>query len=205
LSREDSDALSYFFIERPKLGMELSLEYERSISKRPFVKRKSSTLTFSEILDIETEGFVYHPLLLVYTLRFSPEWEQIREKDARGAKRKFRTFLNGYSAQLIFLQEKPYTLRLFGEKTMSTLRSSILTVRTKRETNRYGARLALKYMTLPTTIGYTHEESQRSGLSETSGESDVFSVKMKYNKFLGTTFIDTSYSDSRQTTLGRPF
>jgi len=194
-------ARRYFLIERPMLGFDLSYEFEEEERRGPDISREDATHTLSERFDIKTEGWIYLPALAVYTLRLSPQWEQTFFHPDEEGKRTARSFLQGYFAEFIFLQYKPYTLRLFADRHRSTLLSSFAQ-RSKTESDAYGAALMLKYRILPTTIDYNHEESSQRGFFTTDRESDKFRLNIKYDKHFGQTLLDASYTDTAQTTQG---
>ncbi|MBI4687608.1 MAG: hypothetical protein HY756_07480 [Nitrospirae bacterium] len=203
LTVEDIYAQRYFFIERPRLGLGLSYEFEEDKRTGPNINREDTTTTFSEKFEIETEGWVYHPALMIYTLRLLPEWEQISEESEGSGKTSTKAFLQGYFTEFTFLQYKPYTLRIFANKQMGTVRSS-LAQRTKTETDSYGGTLMLKYKLLPTTLNYIHTTSHESGFFSAQGKADEFRLNTRYDKKFGDTRLDASYIDNTRTTQGIP-
>ncbi len=192
-------ARRYFLIERLKLGLEFSYEFEKDERRGPYINSEYRTMTYSEGLDIEAEGWVYHPAFVIYTLRLSPEWEQTSGESDRGEKRKTRAFLQGYFTEFTFLQYKPYTLRIFANRQMSILKSS-LAEKSKTESDTYGATLMLKYMVLPTIFSYNHLESTQTGFYTTNKDTDEFRLSMKYKKNLGDTSLKAYYRNTTQTT-----
>ncbi len=188
-----------YSISRPKLAFEVSYEFDHEKRTGPFINRDEDTSTYSERLDIATDGWIYHPALVEFTLTLSPEWEQIHETFGDGKKQKTRTFLEGYDAEFIFLQYKPYTITLFGNRTSTTVNSN-LARKSKVETDNYGIQIDLKYSILPTVITYTHNETNQTGFFASSDESDEVRVNMKYDRHLGDTRIDMSYLDATETT-----
>ena len=76
LTVREVEARRYFLMERPMLGLDLSYEMEKSDRSGPNINRADTTHTFLERVDIETSGWVYHPALAEYKIKFSPEWEQ---------------------------------------------------------------------------------------------------------------------------------
>lgn len=188
-----------YYIERPKLGMDLSYEYEKDRHTGPFLNTKDTTTTFSERLNIETRGWVYHPAMLIYTLRFSPEWEQLIERGLKRERRSTNTFLGGYFTELIFLQYKPYTLDIYGERQRSTIRSSFAG-RSKKETDNYGGRLMLKYRILPTIVSFNHIESRQTGFYKTDNFRDELDLTIRHYRYLGSTTLNASYIDNTQIT-----
>lgn len=202
LTGKNAYARRYFLIERPKLGLTFSYEFENDERTGPDTERKDTSMTFSEKLDIETRGWVYHPALVTYKLRLLPEWEQISHKTDGGDKTTSRTFLQGYFTEFTFLQYKPYSLNIFANRQRSTLSSSFAE-KSKTESDSYGARLLLKYRVLPSSLSYRHWESTQTGFFSTDYERDAFSLNTRYNQYLGDTKLDASYTDSTQTTLGK--
>jgi hypothetical protein len=203
LTEKKAHARSYFLIERPVLGLDASYEFEEDQRTGPDINREDTSHTLSERLDIKTEGWIYHPALASYIIKLSPQWEQSFTRPDDGEERTTRSFFEGYFTELTFLKNKPYTLRLYANKQLSTLASSFAQ-RSKTESDTYGAALMFKYRVLPATIDYNHEESSQEGFFTTGGESDEFRLNMKYDRHLGQTLLNASYMDSIQTTQGAP-
>jgi hypothetical protein len=187
-------AFQYYHLSRPKLGFELSYEFERDKNSGPFVERDTDTTTYSERLDIETDGWFYHPALVEFDLTLSPEWKQITEESEDTDKQESRTFLQGYTAEFVFLKYKPYTITLFGNKRLSTLNSNF-GQRTTVESDIYGASLNLKYKVLPTMLDYTHYEDEQSGFIDSTTTKDEARLNMRYDENLGNTRLDLTYID----------
>ena len=192
-----------FFIERPSLGLGLSYKFEEDEREGPDIKTEKTTETYTEKLEIGTEGWFYHPALLIYTLRLFPEWEQTIQQSDGLEKRTSRTFLQGYFTEFTFLQFKPYTLNLFANKQTSTLESSFAQ-RSRTESDTYGGTLMLKYRILPTIINYNHLKSIQTGFFTSDEDRDEFRISMRHDKKLGDTRLDASYIDSVTTTNGVP-
>ncbi len=188
-------AYRYYHISRPKLGFELGYEFERDKRRGPFIESDNETTTSTERLDIETEGWLYHPALVEFDLTLSPEWEQVREEQSSGERIDSQnSFLQGYDAEFVFLQYKPYTITLFGNRSLSTVDSN-LAQKSKIEADEYGVRLNLKYKTLPTRLEYTHYENEQSGFFNSTTEKDEVRLNMRYDEYLGNTIVDMIYFD----------
>ncbi|MEW6109452.1 MAG: hypothetical protein AB1632_09850 [Nitrospirota bacterium] len=196
-----AEARRYFLIERPQLGFEVSYELDEEEREGPFIDTKDTASTFTESLEIETKGWFYLPELLIYKLRLIPEWEQTREDGNGGDTRKSRKFFLNYSVNLVFLQNKPYTLKFFAEKFHSTIINSFA-ANSKREGSSYGGSLFLKYRVLPTNILYKHFESRQTGLFRSKDKRDEWRLNMRYSRHLGNTNLDVSYIDSTHEYMG---
>ncbi len=191
----------HFHIERPRLGLEFSYEFEEETRSGPVTNRKDVTHTFSETLDIATTGWVYHPALVVYSLALSPEWEQMRDKSTQtqsSSLNKSTTFIQGYDVQITFLQHKPYTLSLLGHKSMSTIRNSFAG-RTKREADMYASTLSLKNNVLPTFIRYSHRIDKDTGFFRSHTKENDVSLTTSFSSNIGLTRLTSSYIDSTKT------
>jgi len=189
-----ASAFEYYHVSRPKLGFEMSYEFERDKRSGPFIERDNDTTTYSERLDIETSGWFYHPALVEFDLTLSPEWEQITEESEDSDKQESRTFLQGYDAEFVFLQYKPYTLTLFGNKRLSTLNSNFAQ-RSKIVSDHYGARLNLKYKVLPTVLDYSHYDTKQTGFIDSTTTKDEVWLNMRYDEHMGNTRLDMIYID----------
>lgn len=168
-----------YFVDRPKLAAELSYRYESEERTGPFVASKNTSHILNERFDLETEGFVYHPALLIYTLRLSPEWQQSLEQPEPGSDRSSDTFMLGYGLDVTLLQDKPYTINLFARKRRSVLTSSLATT-SETESETYGATLNLKYRPLPTILAYTHSTSDQTGFYDSHEVRDEVRLNMRH-------------------------
>ena len=85
-----------YYIDRPKLALELSYRFESEERTGPFISTKNSSHILNERFDIQTEGFVYHPALFVYILRLSPEWQQSLAQHAEGRQTTLGAYQRGW-------------------------------------------------------------------------------------------------------------
>jgi hypothetical protein len=192
---------NYYYIARPVLGIDFEFEYEEETRKGPFITRTDQTTDLTEKLEIKTKGWLYHPALAVYSLAFSPEWEQLREKNSFGqssiTSRSDSNFLE-YDAELVVLPYKPYTLTLFGNRKRNELRNNFAG-RTIQEETSYGSYLALKSGLLSTSIGYVHTESGSSGIFTGDKNKDHVDITSSNNSKLGSIRLNASYAKSDET------
>lgn len=196
-------AIKTFHIERPKLGVDFSFRYEDD-QRDGAVTTSSSNTAFSERLDIETEGWVYHPALLQYTLIFSPKWDQSYRRSGDEGTDRSRSFLEGYLTKFTILPYKPYTLTLYGAKYMSTLYSTFAE-QTRRETDVFRAILDLKYQTLPTALSYNHNENRQTGFFSSTDKENSVRMDTKYDRHAGDTRLSSLYSDRITSQRGTSF
>ncbi len=181
-----------YYIDRPKLALELSYRFESEERTGPFISTKNSSHILNERFDIQTEGFVYHPALFVYTLRLSPEWQQSLEQPDPGSERSSDTFMLGYSLDMTMLQDKPYTINLFARKQRSVLTSSLATT-SETESDTYGASLMLKYKVLPTTLAYVHSTSDQTGFYDSHEVRDEVRLNMRHTRPSNETSFNASW------------
>ncbi len=190
-----------YYIERPRLELDLSCNLESEDRAGPFIATKYLSHALNERLDIETKGWVYHPAVLLYSLRLSPEWQQTIEKPDAGRETTKKSFLLGYSIDMTFLRYKPYTLNLFGRRNRSVLTNSF-GGRSEAEGDTYGATLTLKYKALPATLAYVHATSDQTGFFESKESRDDIRLYMRHKEKSNDTSLNATYAAQERTTLG---
>lgn len=185
-------------IERPKLGMGLFYEFEEETRNGPNIDSKDIIQDLRARLEVDTGGWVYHKALCEYNLRLSPEWTL--RKEEHGSERDSKdSFLEGYFADAVFLQYKPYSVRLFGDRTKVPQRSAF-TSASDTETDIYGAQLDLKYRILPSTFSYSNMKRSQTGFFRSVEESDEFEVSSNQKIGRSSYNLKSSYEEKTRTT-----
>lgn len=200
LTGQSADAKRYFKILRPRLGLEFLYEFKDEDRTGPGINRKDTSMTYSEILKIDTAGWIYHPALITFRLAYRPEWEQQFITPDEGSRLTMKNFLQGYSTEFTFLRFKPYTLKIFADRMRSTYNNSFA-VSSKLDTDTYGTQLILNYQ-LYTILRYEHLETSKSGFFQEDISEDVFDLEMNYDKRFGETEFNATYEDSQRTVRG---
>lgn len=189
-----------FYIERPQLGLDLSYDYRTEDQEGPYVSTKNTTQALIERLDLQTEGWAYHPAFLTYLLELSPEWEQVLEEPEPGADTTRRNFLLGYSLDTTFFPYKPVTLRLLGRRQKTVLDSS-LAGRSETTSDAYGGSLTMKNRTLPTTLAYLHTTLDQTGYYDSTEVRDRASLQMRHDEKSNQTDLKALYEAVDRTAL----
>jgi hypothetical protein len=182
----------FYSIERPKLGVDMSYRFESEERRGPFSNSKNDSHVLREGFDLETEGWLYHPAMAIYTLSFSPEWEQTEDKPDPGQERDSDSFFLGYGIDTTLLPYKPYTLNLYARRQSSELDSSLAT-RSESESDAYGASLRLKYPVLPTILSYDHSTSEQTGFYDAQQKRDEVRLIMRHERESNDTQLNSSY------------
>lgn len=193
--------LEYFYLERPKLTLNLSYELTDESTTRDGVNSKDRISEFREGVEIYTKGWIYHPALLEFNLGFEPEWSQTHGEGNYQQNSSWSKFLHSYSLDVTLLPRKPYILHFYGKKYQNSF-SATFVDRGDVEMNTYGADLILKYRFMPTTLGYSHLKSELSGLSNSTEERDDFRLFMGFPTEKSTTDLSVEYSDSERVSEG---
>lgn len=191
-----------YYLERPKLGVDLSYRFDtekRSSPSSPGSKLDTQVLT--ERIDLETEGWVYHPAMALVTLRLSPEWRQTTDQPHPGAGRSSDSFLLGYGVDATLLPYKPYTVDVYARKQSSVVTTSLAPV-TESETDAYGATLRLKYKVLPTNLSYAHATTEQTGFYAAHEERDEVRLNMRHDRKDSDTRFDLSQVARDRTAAG---
>jgi len=193
---------SSFWIERPRLALDFSYDFEEERRGGPFAEARNRSHALKERADLETSGWGYHPAFLEYTLLLSPEWEQEIEAPDPGNRSRSDSFLMGYSADATLFPRKPVTLRFFGRKDETVVTTS-LAARSKSEGNTYGATANFKYRFLPATLSYTHGEIAQSGFTDSHERRDELRMNARHEQKSNDTTVDAVYTENDRTEQGR--
>jgi hypothetical protein len=191
----------YFHVARPRLGLGLAYQFEEERREGPNIDSSVTSNEFYQRLAIETDGWVYHPALLKYTLRFEPEWSQVRRVSDPGETFTDTPFEPYYAVDAFFLEPKPYTLHGFANRREIKVRGAFATP-SDTLIDTYGADLRLKYRVLPTFMKYTHTDTDQTGFFDSTGARDDFQLTSRHLTSKSTTTLNSSYSDNERTSSG---
>ena len=168
-----------FYMTRPTAVLELGYEVDEEIRQGPFINRTKDTVTTRQKLDIRSEGYVYHPALLIFSVGLKPEYKQQDTETTGGFIQEDDSTFLGYFVDMTFLQAKPYTVNLFSSKERGDFRSSLAPdVATESTLNR--GRLLLKSPTLPTTITLESSESRFENFFSSSEKVDTARIESNH-------------------------
>lgn len=192
----------FFLIDPP--AVEALARYEINLDERTLSGHKyiDSSHTVTERLDLATKGFVYHPALLQFSLKFSPEFRQTAQTSSGiigGAGANGNSFSPNFQANAVFLGQKPYTLTLFAQHLEAQSWATYTGV-TQTTTDNYGADLALKYSLLPTTIGLSTSKSEQAGYFATGSEWQEAHLMTRHRGITGDSSLASTYSVNKQVT-----
>lgn len=191
----------YFQVARPRLGLGLSYDFEEERRGEPGSVTKDTSNEFRQRLELETNGWIYHPALCTYSLRFVPEWVQtLREADP-GENSTDTSFQPVYAIDAFFLEPKPYNLHGFAERREIRLRSAFSQV-SDTTIDTYGGDLRFKYEVLPTFFKYTHTDTDQSGFFESTGNRDDFQLSSNHSTSNSYTNLSGLYTDNEQSNDG---
>ena len=191
----------YFHIARPRLGLGLSYDFEEERRENPDTVTKDTSNEFRQRLALDTNGWIYHPALCTYTLRFEPEWKQVRRVLDPGETGTDTPFTPFYAIDAFFLEPKPYTLHGFANRREVRLRSAFTQVSDTR-IDAYGGDFRLKYEVLPTFFKYIHTDTDQTGFFESTGSRDDFQLSSRHFTTNSTTNLTALYTDNEQTSGG---
>lgn len=190
-----------YYIDRPKLGIDLSYRFDTEARQGPFLDTENTTHVLSERFDLETEGWIYHPAMVIFTLKLSPEWQQAIDQPDPGREQTNDSFLLGYGLDLTLMPYKPYTVNLFARKQRSVLTTSLAT-QTESMSDTYGATLNLKYRVLPTTLAYAHSTTDQTGFYDSLENRDEVRLNMRHERKSNDTNLNASYTTLDRTSVG---
>ncbi|MDD2309228.1 MAG: hypothetical protein PHH91_06565 [Desulfuromonadaceae bacterium] len=192
----------YFQMDRPSVGAQLKYEVNQDVRTVSGQRSAESSQTATERLELSTKGFAYHPALLQFNLKFSPEFQQViqtRTETTGETAANGNSFNANYQANVVFLNIKPYTVTLFAHR-LETQSWAAYTGVSKNSTDSYGADLALKYSLLPTTVGFSSSSSSQSSYYGSSNELQEAHLLSRHRGITGDSSLTSTYSENKQST-----
>lgn len=194
----------YFHVTKPSIGALLRYEFNQERRDVPGARRVDSSHGITERLDLASQGFAYHPALLQFNLKFSPELRQVMQKTSEAgvdSSTSGNSFNPNYQLNAEFLNLKPYTLNLFVHRLEAQSWSTYTGV-TRTNNTSYGADLVLKYSLLPTTIGFSNSSSEQDGYYQSSSDWQELHLLSRHSGVTGDSNLMSTYSINKQLTSG---
>jgi hypothetical protein len=191
----------YFYLERPRVDLKLSYQLHDERITYQGEESEDTVGEFREGFRLSTKGWLYHPALLSFGLKFDPEWIQTPGNSEYRGNEGDSGYLNAYALDADLLPLKPYTMHLFGRKYQNSFRSAF-SERAIIDTDSYGGILALKYKILPTTLSYSNVRTESRGTLSSSQAQDWLNLGMTHQKPNSITRLTAFYRDSLQTNEG---
>ncbi|MDP3980010.1 MAG: hypothetical protein Q8Q33_01210 [Chlamydiota bacterium] len=205
LTHDDSNSqpIRPFTLKNRGNTLTLTTEWEdnksRFSSTDPYLKDK--ILTFSEALEMNYSGSIYHPNLFDFNTTFEIQPEQKKEESIYSTGDEFNyNLLRYYRVQGTLLKEKPYTLSLFASQRRWEEKSDIF----ERQTingKQYGGTLFWKNNTLPMSLSYRHSDQEIERAYQPL--QDYLDNRLTYQAnsqptFLGKSSVNYTYRDFSQ-------
>lgn len=198
---EDNRREQYYFIKRPKMGAQLTYEFNNESQTLDGATIEDSSHKFIEKISAETSGWIYHPGLMQYSLMIEPELTQVKEELSQGETAETNSFSPDYAMTATFLETKPYTLNVFTNHQQE-LSWATFTGNSESSVDSYGANVQLKDKTLPTTLGYSHSETDQIGFYASKNIHEDFNLSSAHQTQRSNTSLISSYSDDQSSSEG---
>ena len=201
-----SEGRRYFMIDPPTLGA--LFRYQMNQDERTVQGKKSidSSHTLTERVDLSSSGYVYHPALLQFKLKFSPEFMQTTQSTSEVAGNRDVTgnsFSPNYQVNTTVLSQKPYSVTAFSQH-LEVQSWATYTGVTRTTSDAYGADVSLKYHLLPTTLGFSSSRSEQSGAYSSSSDWQEFHLFSTHSGVSGDSNLSSTYSINKLVTDNMP-
>jgi hypothetical protein len=193
---------TYYFITRPAAGGELSYEYTVESRTSSGVKTEDAYHRYRERLRLKSEGWVYHPALLEFSLMFEPEFTQAQDESEGGGSGSSGSFSPDYALNLSLLKEKNYPVRLGASRREEPVWAPFSGT-TETLVEAYDGSLQLKYPVFPMVLSVAHVETEQEGYYMSSSVRDTVNMSSHRSSARSNTNIWANYSDDQRTTDGR--
>ena len=200
LYAQDGD---FFFIQRPKLGLEGYCRLREEERKTPNYKLKTTDQKFVESMTIETNGWIYHPNLMEFYLALEPEAQQERFQQTESGLNQSQTYRKNipvlaFDVGATFFKQKPLSLDIFANRTKAQIdftnaRDSDI------DSEKYGTRLNFNNPTLPVSLSLIHNKLDQNGFYESEAERNEGQLTIGHNAKKSVTNLNMIYLDSETT------
>ncbi len=200
-AKESDGETGRIYFQRPKVGLGLAYHFEEEERRGGRGDSRDTTQEWRERLVLETNGWIYHPALMKLKLRVEPELRQSTQDRDSGENDDSSDTLASYFAEARLLDPKPVSLRLFGQRRETTLRSAFAQS-AESEIDTYGADIYLKNRLLPTTLGYVHRDVDQSGFFDSQETQDQYNLVTHHNAIRSKTRLSATYSENERTLQG---
>ncbi len=197
LQREETPGWKYFQISMPKIGLGASYEFtdERRTDGDTDTETVVTNHEYNEWLEMDVDGSIYNPALIAFSQYVKLEWRQLESELDEQPATESDGFLLGYDTRLSVLKDKPISLDLYALRNQDTYSSPFVS-RTQTDTTQYGADLRFRYRRMPTTLSYSHSESEQKGFYNSTDNYDTLDALTSVAGFL----YNGSYEERKRTT-----
>lgn len=182
-------------VNPPTVDVLLSGKLDSSESVSGATVRKTDTTTTREKFDIQTtEGWVYHPALLIFDAGLQPEFEQKRDKRDQSSSEALGTFL-GFNLDASVLPYKPYTVDLHASQNRSEYKNTLARDESS-ESSTYRAKLRLKEeYWLPTTFTLETRDRTTESLYTTTDKTNLAKLESRHRTETSKTDMESEFQD----------
>ena len=197
-----SERRLYAMIDPPAVGALLRYQMNQDERTVRGVKSVDNSHTLTERVDLSSRGYLYHPALFQFRLKFSPEFMQTTQSTSDSSGNRTVTgnsFSHNYQINATVLSQKPYSLTAFSHHLEAQSWATYTGV-TKTSSDAYGADLSLKYRLLPTTLGFSNSRSEQSGNYGSSSDWQEFHLFSNHSGLSGESSLSSTYSINKQVT-----
>lgn len=164
-------------------------------------KSKETRSIFEEEVHILSHGYVYHPNLLKVDLGAGILFNQEELQTVSGSAEHDDT-LYELNARLIFLEEKPYPLTLFYDKSHPSVALNVTDVFVQ-ENEKYGMNFSLRQPVSPVTLNYEAYKQSTNGNSFTQivDNTNTYQTLNANTNLKNGGYASLSYTKNRQKSM----
>lgn len=176
-------------------SMELNSHYEENESSSSSYSTQTKDTAFREILNVGTNGYVYHPNLVTFLLKASEALEQ--EKYETGSRGNWRNFTSeSYEARAFVLPTHPYNLEVFSALSRPLIAGNLAGRGGNNGQQRHGAYFRYRKRPWSGSLNYNYGRSNGNAFTLKNNTSWADLTFNKYTYLHGNArFGDTKSSD----------
>lgn len=192
-----------FHLERPRVGAEFNYVSRDTVQKTPTRQSQGSSHLFTERLTARSSrGYVYHPALLLFDLRFDPVWQQTMEKREPGQDSSAKALSLDYGFNGTLLKDRPVFLQLLAQQGTSSSSGSLRPITTS-EKSLHGATLVYSSTDFPTRFSYENSTAKQEGFYSSTENRDNLRLISSNKTERSRTRLNSEYDQRQRDSRGR--
>ena len=187
-----------YYVARPTIELELDYEVEDEARTSQNTRSREIERTFTRSADIETEGWIYHPGLVVFSLGLNPEWKTEETAVKDGLDREDKQAAFDFFIDTTWFQFRPLTFNLYSQRRTHELDSE-LSEDTTTESSVSRFRATSKNPDLPTVLTLETRAIDTEGLFDSSENTNLVNIETTRSSGNGRTRLEAEYQQQERT------
>lgn len=200
--RVDAEEIAAFKLTDTDGYFGLRYRYDdNEIQQLAATETRETRSSFDEEAHVQTQWYVYHPNFLKVDLGAGILFNQEKLKTVSAATRNEST-LYDFNSRFMFLENKPYPLTLYYDKSHPSVALNVIDVFTQ-ENEKYGLNFSIREPVSPVTLNFEsyNQTNKGSSFTQITNDKNIFQNVSAQANLLNGGYVQLSYTDNKQTSF----